>query len=512
MLKSQNFIRSEPFFFIVILLLHLWPILSCSPFPSIDGPAHLYNANIISTLLKSNSNPVNQLFEFNTFPEPNWSGHAALCFFLQFLPPLLAEQLLLIIILSLTAYGYRKLFLKIDHNNQFLSWIIFPFLYNLFFCMGFFNFSIGLAILPFLLCWWMDLKSNPLQLKKVTQGFLFISIIYFSHLVIFLLAGLFMITMSFHNLTSKTKRNFTQKLIFLTIIFFPGIILTIYYLTIFGTDGFHGKIEYLPMISLLKDISNGRTFIIYNFDQEIKITKWIPIILALISIIGLYKRTKNEYQPVFLTLLAISFILIFTIPNSMASGGFLSIRTVSIFFLMWFLWIGTLNLKIIPKTTLVILLLSISFYQLYEHQKSRLQLSTQSQNILKSIKLLRKNTTLLPLNYSDNWLQPNLVSYFGAIKDIAVLDNYEASYNRFPIHWKNKMQPELYIGNFLTSSKPYINIKKFELFTGIKVNYITRLHPPLSPKDSSTIDALRQINKDYRLIYNRDDFEIYERK
>jgi hypothetical protein len=93
MFKSQNFSKLEPYFFIGILLIYLWPILSCNPFPSIDGPAHLYNASIISTLLKSPLAPINQLFEFNTFPEPNWSGHAALCLFLQFLPPLMAQQI-----------------------------------------------------------------------------------------------------------------------------------------------------------------------------------------------------------------------------------------------------------------------------------------------------------------------------------------------------------------------------------------------------------------------------------
>jgi hypothetical protein len=512
MFKSQNFIKAEPYFFIGILLIYLWPILSCNPFPSIDGPAHLYNANIISTLLKSTLTPINQLFEFNTFPEPNWSGHAVLCFFLQFLPPLMAQQLLLLIILSTTAIGYRKLFVKIDNNNQFLSWIIFPFLYNIFFCLGFYNFSIGLAILPFLLCWWMDHKTKPLQLKRIFQGFLFICIIYFSHLVVFLLAGLFMLVFSFHDLTKKNKNTFFHQLLFLAIVFLPGVILTIYYLVVFGTDGFHGHIDYIPKLELLKDISHGRTFIIYNFDQELKITRWIPIILLIISIVGFNKRPKNNYQPVFLTLLIISFLLIFIIPNSMASGGFLSIRTIGFFFLMWFLWIGTLAIKTIPKTILVVALLSVGFYQLFNHQKSRMQVSLQTKYILNSVDVLKENTTLLPLNYSNNWLQLNIVSYLGTLKNIAILDNYEASYKRFPIHWKKNMNPELYIGNFVTSNKPYINIKIFEQSTGIKVDYISRLYPPKNPKDSSTLDAIKQLNEGYRLIYNQNNFEVYERK
>lgn len=512
MFKSRNFIKAEPYFFAVILLIHLWPIVSCSPFPSTDGPAHLYNAKLISTLLISPSYPISQLFEFNTFPEPNWSGHAALALFIQFLPPLFSEQLLLIIILVLTAFGYRKLFLKIGENNQFLSWIIFPFLYNIFFCIGFYNFSIGLAILPFLLIWWIDNKAQPLKFEKVLYGFGWISIIYFSHLVMFLLAGLFLLVISLQDLPFKTKTNFIHQIIFLFIVCFPGIALTIYYLTVFGTNGLHGSIDYLPKLDLLKDIYFGRTFNIYNFDEEIKITKWIPIILASISVVGLIKRIKNKFQPTFLTLLIISFLLIFIIPNNIASGGFLSIRTVGIFFLMWFLWLGTIELKTIPKTILVLSLLTISFYQLYNHQKSRKQLSLQTRNILKSVELLRENTTLLPLNYSEKLLQLNIVSYLGTYKKIAILDNYEASYNRFPIHWKNKMKPELYIGNFITSNNPYINIKNYESSTGIKIDYITRLYPPKSPKDSPTLDALKQINESYNLIYNQDDFEIYERK
>ena len=66
--------------------------------------------------------------------------------------------------------------------------------------------------------------------------------------------------------------------------------------------------------------------------------------------------------------------------------------------------------------------------------------------------------------------------------------------------------------HFVTSNKPYINIKTFEQSTGIKVDYITRLYPPLNPKDSSTFDAIKQLNEGYRLIYNQDNFEVYERK
>jgi hypothetical protein len=63
-----------------------------------DGPAHLYNANLIHHLIFGNTPQLEQYFSFNKELLPNCTGHSLLAL-LNFIMPLrLAQKVLLFII------------------------------------------------------------------------------------------------------------------------------------------------------------------------------------------------------------------------------------------------------------------------------------------------------------------------------------------------------------------------------------------------------------------------------
>ncbi|HOS48753.1 MAG TPA: hypothetical protein PLG57_08965, partial [Bacteroidia bacterium] len=254
---------------------------------------------------------------FNPVLEPNWTGHAVMAFLLGFIPPLMVEKIVLSSILILTAIGYRKLMLRFDSNNGWLSWSIFPFLCNFVFCLGFINFSIGFALLPFLMVWWINHKEVGLKVNNLIIGLLLMTILFFSHLVMFLYAGFCMGLLSLNQFSKSRLKLIGTELILLSIISFPGILLTLLFMQKSGASGYRGEVSYLPWSDLFEQIKYSRMFIIYDFDKEKVYTVLFTILIVLTSIIALIKRTINRYQSTALVIFISSFIMIFTIPDSL---------------------------------------------------------------------------------------------------------------------------------------------------------------------------------------------------
>jgi hypothetical protein len=291
--------------FALIAFLHLLPVILLSPFVTLDGPAHLYNAHLIGELLTTHSTSAHAFFEFNSFPEPNWSGHLLLAGLMFIVPALWAEKILLLLIILLTVIGYRKLILTIEPSAAWLSWLVFPFVYNFTFLLGFFNFSLAMALLPFWMAWWMKNQTASKTPKTYILVILFLLFLYFSHLVVFLLAGLTAGIISlFHNAVDG-KKQLRSSLTFLFLTTLPGVMMSVFFVFIFGTDGYRGEVTRLPVIQLLDDLLHSRMLIMYNYDAEKNTALLFTIVLAVLTVYGLIKRSVQQWQKTFLLLIVL---------------------------------------------------------------------------------------------------------------------------------------------------------------------------------------------------------------
>ncbi len=125
---------------------------------------------------------------------------------------------------------------------------------------------------------------------------------------------------------------------------------------------------------------------------------------------------------------------------------------------------------------------------------------------------IRENSILLPLNYSSNWMHCSPFNYAGTVKNIFVLDNYEAGMPHFPLEWKKGKNPVVIMGNFNIEPPPlYADIHAFEKQTGHLTDYIVVWHyQPLT--DTCTLTIQSVISSGYHLIYNKDEkMKLYER-
>ena len=97
MLKYERYLFA---LFLAIALLQLWLTRYV---PSLDGPQHLYNANVLVELLKGNE-LFRAFFSVNDVIVGYWTGHFFLTFFHLLFPAWLAEKLFL------TAYVFAMVF------------------------------------------------------------------------------------------------------------------------------------------------------------------------------------------------------------------------------------------------------------------------------------------------------------------------------------------------------------------------------------------------------------------
>ena len=180
---TANLIKYEYYLFYVFLVINLLPLLVFKFFPTVDGPAHLYNSRLIIELLGQDSYLENY-FTFNEIA-PNWLGHIMLSIFQFVFPAYIAEKCLLLIYFIGFPVSFRA-FIKIqpDHNNT-LIYYVFPFTYSFLLYYGFYNFHIGLVLFFCTLYFWLKYK-NDFTIKRTFFLLILTTLMCLSHLFVFI--------------------------------------------------------------------------------------------------------------------------------------------------------------------------------------------------------------------------------------------------------------------------------------------------------------------------------------
>jgi len=204
----------EPYFFYVLVFLFTIPVFSNKFFLTVDGPAHLYNSNLIIELFQNGDNLLNKFFNFNNTITPNWSGHFLMSLIIYFFPSFIAEKVVILFYIIGLPLSIRYLFNKLKINNRYLIYLIFPFIYSYLFYYGFYNFNIGQVLFFFGIGLWIELRKNR-SLSSFLKLFFISSLICLSHLFVF---GLFVMVISILNISEvilfiKSSKEVRIKLI-----------------------------------------------------------------------------------------------------------------------------------------------------------------------------------------------------------------------------------------------------------------------------------------------------------
>ena len=473
----------ESYLFYFILLINLILISVVKFYPSMDGPAHLYNSNLIHQLTTTDS-ILNSFFKINPELVPNWLSHLIISSLMFVAPAWLAEKILLILYVIGLAISFRLLLNKLCPNNLMLSVFIFPFIYSFLFHLGFYNYSLSFIFLFLTIYYWLETREKNNASKYIVLFILFTAI-YFSNLVsyFFLLLCLGSLIIYFSAIDFIRNRNllstfkyFIRKSFFLFLAALPSLILLLlfYKATVFFQTESHN-----PISTLVKHINDVRAIIVYDYSgEEIFTEQFFHIMLVIVSV-SLFIRFKNKSlkdilsslntSDVFLFPIVVSLLFLFLIPNA-SGAGMMSDRFGLMFYMLTIVWVIS---QPIPKKLIYLIVLVVvvlHFGLLFKHLNGAIKrLNKDAIEIYQTSNYIQPNSIVLPVNLSENWVELHFSNYLGIDKPIVILENYEASVGWFPVLWNMEKIPSLVLGDkssvngiYWVSNKDSKEIKKID--------------------------------------------------
>ena len=149
-----------------------------------DGPAHLYNAEIILQSFSPES-PFRDVFEVRRQPLPNWGGHLLTVALVRILPPRSADRVMTTLTLSalpITLFWLRWRVSGRDGLVIAAPWSALIGL-NVTWLLGFNSFLLGASLFPITLGLWWNGRDEGFSARRAAGIAIWITLGYFCHLI-----------------------------------------------------------------------------------------------------------------------------------------------------------------------------------------------------------------------------------------------------------------------------------------------------------------------------------------
>lgn len=519
--NKEIFWKCEKYFFAIVVLLTATPFLLNEYFPTVDGPAHLHNANLLKHYWFKNSSIISDFYELNKNISSNYFDHIWFAICGLFLPAFLVEKSIILFYIIALPYSFRFFVKRISANPdsaKISSYLIFSFVFTFPLQLGFFNFCSGIPLLFWTLGIWIGHRDD-LSRRSIIGLAVLSTIVYATHIFNFILLGIAIATYELQFVIYiKNLKDSIAKLWTLLAVFLPGLILSVSFF-ISNSSFKHSAAIYLSKEKLMKTIIDLSPLITLNYDKEVFFTHIIGGVLVFLLVLAGYKRFKNrkneqlKFRPVWIYPALLILTLFYVFPDWVVSGGYISIRLALFFFLMLVTLIASGSIT--PKWLFlpVLVLLTVHVYLVNYHNKHIAELSGDASDLVEGGKHMEDGAVLLPLNYSTNWLQVFHANYLGIEKNIINLDNYEPTQPHFPLINKHKSVFEL-MEKYGNRNPPCINIDNYEQKSNHRIDYLSRFYFNGDITDSCSGLVEREIQARFELIYESDNkkIQLYKRK
>lgn len=507
-------VLKEKYLFGLVILLSISPFLGVTFVPSLDGPAHLYNSNLILELLEENDF-ISRFYSLTSSPNPNLTGHVFLSFLLLIFPAFLAEKILLIFYVVGFAYFFRKLILVQNSKGVWLTYLAFPFIYSFVFALGFYNFSLGIVFLLWGLYFWIKNEKKKLNTPELATLFFLFTLTFFSHIFVYAVLILVVCTrLLFSFFKTNPRISATRKLKEFSFSSIVSIGLFIFY---FASRPIVHNSTHKSLITLMEDIFTFNPLVSYSKGRESVFLALVGcVILYLLALVFRAKKKKwskeNLVKDSWLILSLFLFIAYFILPDSNSLGGFINTRVALVFYLLLIIWIGIHHLAnklIIPA----IVILLFAHYQLVDYYSHCIKnLNEVAEHCHEMEEHIEENNVVIPLHFSGDWMKGHFSNYLGTEKPLVILDNYEAVNDYFATEWNwEYLGEELYknmsVNNFNCLNKfSYVNQERLGQV------YIFILGDIESQKDPCMTDKKEEINKYFYPVAKNKHCSLYRMK
>ena len=122
----------------------------------------------------------------------------------------------------------------------------------------------------------------------------------------------------------------------------------------------------------------------------------------------------------------------------------MSDRYCLIIYILGLLWVVARSVYTQYNSVIVLVFLILHFGLLFNHFHGTIvKLDEHANDIKQADSFVSENSIVLPVNFSDNWLETHFSNYLGIDKPLIILENYQASVNWFPVKWNHDQLPNI---------------------------------------------------------------------
>jgi hypothetical protein len=418
-------------------------------------------------------------------------------------------------------------------GSGFLALLIFPFIYNYLWHMGFYSFSYSLAVFFFLMGYWMRNREQFTLRKMVNLAFLSL-LLYFCHMVSLVMAYVGIALLTFWHILFDLIQDkpgwrfdfqvlwkaFGRRIIPLILAFLPTVILAVMFLSRQGVEspeiGIRRSFHWL-----LKDLTQMESLVSFQ-KEEYFCSIGLGILFAgllLYLAVSRIKQRRLDGRDGLLVVVLGYVLIYFLAPNAMSEGSFITDRLNLYPFFALVLWFGVpFYLKSVKWGTVFVAIV-ITAASLGLHTLKYSELNDYLAEYLSGMHLIEPNKTLLPLAFDSRGHAPDgrvlslkvrpflhASGYIAAQRHVVEFTNYEAgAYNYFPVLFRSNLNPYVHIGTKYRSivwEPPQVDFLTYAARTGGQVDYVLVWGIQERQRNHEAAKSIdQQLKKGYELIY-----------
>jgi hypothetical protein len=433
---------------------------------------------------------------------PNLIGHFVAAAFMTFLSPVAAEKVLLGIYVCCLPLAFRYALRGVSKATEGIECLIFPFIYNMHFHWGFYNFCYGLVLYLIGLGFFLRSATRQTVGRWITFAIL-ITLTYLSHPIAIAELGLtvFIVIAVGALLGRRTLDDSIRFLVYAGTAFLPAVLISLQFLL------YRVRIPGEPLV--WPTIRYAAYNILYlaplaTFSRvERTAGLCFAIFLALLLTVSVARvlRGATDRRPWEYVVCAFFLsVVIFVTPASVLGGTMFTPRLVYFPVFLLCLWLTAefqpFRWRAISAAVAltIAMVLMVSRFPVYASYNQTMQEFLSIDRYLQPQKTLLFQTLAnpFPQNLEVVTKRPNLSggagAYLAALHQDIYLSDYEAETNHFPFLFQVRYDPgRVFAGGSGAPIPSCVSLRKYLEQSGQPVDYLVFWNSPTN--DGSRLDA-----------------------
>jgi hypothetical protein len=503
------------FIFALLLLIHLLPIWIFHHLPTSDGPDHVANAYTLRHYRDPAYPEFRQYYELNPKPVPNYLTHLVLMALMYVVSSGIAEKLFLSVYVILLPLAARYALAAVGSEAESLSLLVFPFIYNFLFHLGFYNFSIGLPMFFFAVGYWLrHHKAFSAPQTGVLALLLFIT--YFSHILPFVVVSLIIGTLSLTACWREARSSSQWSWAAIRYLLPPVVAATpsvAFAIAYFAGRNNHPRFE-IGITDRLMQFAACYSLVSYA-KWELVFALGVAAIFACIGVSLLLKgRHETQQGGPFLAAAASCATLYLITPGRFGSGSHIAERLLLFVYFSVLLWFGAHSFTRNARRAIQASALIVSLFFLVGHAVKYRLLNVDIDEYLTVMNAISPHSTVFPIVLSfqapdghelTHRVPPSfdLASWIVVERGGVTLFNYEGWVGDFPLLYREKLNPFVQLSSTprgLYRNPPEVDLIGYPRRTGGTVDYVIVWSTRAGDLETRGKSILSQLNQAYDLF------------